>query len=223
MKTRPLLAVLVLALVIGAGLAVQHKRAAVAAWPAAGVPPLVAETRELAAGPVSLTLPATAEVQPVREAVLASRYSAYVIELDYFEGDRFRQGEVLARLDMSQVEADLTRAEAQLAQSRLQANTLAAELVAAKSLVMSEEARVARLQALLKRADAGAHPTAAGGAAVRHLPDRRLLQPGAGAGPLAEARQRADPGASAAAGGKRHPCRPRDPTSRGQRGGVRWL
>jgi multidrug efflux pump subunit AcrA (membrane-fusion protein) len=165
MKTRPLLAVLVLALVIGAGLAVQHKRAAVAAWPAAGVPPLVAETRELAAGPVSLTLPATAEVQPVREAVLASRYSAYVIELDYFEGDRFRQGEVLARLDMSQVEADLTRAEAQLAQSRLQANTLAAELVAAKSLVMSEEARVARLQALLKGKNATLEQVQAGEAA----------------------------------------------------------
>jgi len=47
----------------------------------------------------------------------------------------------------------------------LQANSLAAELVAAKSLVMSEEARVARLQALLKGKNATLEQVQAGEAA----------------------------------------------------------
>ncbi len=150
MNKKLLLILLVLVVVLGAVMAVRHKRAAIAARPAADIPPVVVDARELVAGTVTLTLPVSADVQAVRDAVLASRYAAYVTELTRFEGDRFKRGDVLARLDMSQADADLTRAEAQLAQSRLQESTVAADLAAAKSLVQSEEDRVARLNALYK-------------------------------------------------------------------------
>ena len=150
MNKKLLLAVVVAALVVGLAMAVKHKREAVAARTAAQIPPVVVDARELVAGAVVLTLPVSVDVQAVRDTVLASRYAAYVTELTRFEGDHFKRGEVLARLDMSQAEADLTRAEAQLAQSRLQEGTVAADLAAAKSLVQSEEDRLARLDALYK-------------------------------------------------------------------------
>lgn len=140
-----LIAVLLLALAAGAVVAVQHKRAAVAARPAAGISPIGVDSLRLAPGTVVLTLPVSAEVQALRDAVLASRASAYVAELTRFEGDRFRKGEVLVRLDMSQAESERLRAEAALAQSRLQQGTVAADLAAAESLVKTETERVARL------------------------------------------------------------------------------
>lgn len=148
-KTKKLLiAVLLLALAAGAVVAVKHKRAAVAARPAAGIPPVGVDSLRLAPATVVLTLPVSAEVQALRDAVLASRSSAYVAELTRFEGDRFKKGEVLVRLDMSQAESERLRAEAALAQSRLQQGTVTADLAAAESLVKSETERVARLAKL---------------------------------------------------------------------------
>jgi len=150
MNKKLVIVLLLVALVMGAVLAVRHKQQAIATRPAAGIPPVVVDARELVAADVTLTLPVSAEVQAVRDAVLASRYAAYVTEVTRFEGDRFKRGDVLVRLDMSQAEADLTRAEAQLAQNRLQESTVAADLAAAKSLAQSEAERLARLQALYK-------------------------------------------------------------------------
>lgn len=150
MKKKLILAAVLLAVGVGGGLAIKHKRAQIAARATAAIPPVAVETRRLNPSPVSLTLPATAEVLALREAVLASRYAAYVTDLTRFEGDRFRKGDVLARLDASQAEADLARANAQLAQTRLQEGTLASDRAAAQSLVQSEEERVARLVELHK-------------------------------------------------------------------------
>ncbi len=110
MKSKLLIAILLLALVGGAVLAVKHKRAQVAERPSAGIPAVVVEARQLGAGPVTLTLPASVEVQAVREAMLASRFSANITELTRLEGDRFKKGDVLVRLDLAQADADRLRA-----------------------------------------------------------------------------------------------------------------
>ena len=120
MKKQLLIAILLLALLGGAMLAVKHKRAQVAERPRAGIPAVVVESRQLSAGPVSLTLPASVEVQAVREAMLASRFSANITELTRLEGDRFKKGDVLVRLDLTQADADRLRADAELARVRLQ-------------------------------------------------------------------------------------------------------
>lgn len=143
------IAVLLLALIGGAVLAVKHKRAQVAERPSAGIPAVVVTARELSSGPATLTLPASAEVVAAREAVLASRFSANITELTRLEGDRFKKGEVLVRLDLSQAEADRLRAEAELARVRLQEDSLAADLAAARSNLKAEQDRVQRLESLL--------------------------------------------------------------------------
>ena len=149
MKMKLLISALLLALIGGAVLAVKHKRAQVAARPAAGIPAVVVEARQLAAGPVTLSLPASVEVQAVREAMLASRFSANITELTRLEGDRFKKGEVLVRLDLAQAEADRLRADAELARVRLQESSFAADLAAARSNLKAEQERNQRMESLL--------------------------------------------------------------------------
>ena len=62
MKKKILIAVLLLALIGGAVLAVKHKRTQVAERPVAGIPAVVVTARQLAAGPVTLSLPASVVV-----------------------------------------------------------------------------------------------------------------------------------------------------------------
>lgn len=150
MKKKILLLVLIAAVVAGAVLALKHKREAVAARPAAGIPPVVLDARRLDPVLAVLTRPVSAEVVALRDAVLASRLAAYVLELPRYEGERVKRGEVLARLDVSQAEAELARAEAQLAETRLRQGSLTAELAAARALAQSESDRAERLAALEK-------------------------------------------------------------------------
>ncbi len=149
MKKQLLIAILLLALLGGAMLAVKHKRAQVAERPRAGIPAVVVESRQLSAGPVSLTLPASVEVQAVREAMLASRFSANITELTRLEGDRFKKGDVLVRLDLAQADADRLRADAELARVRLQESSFAADLAAARSNLKAEQERNQRMESLL--------------------------------------------------------------------------
>lgn len=166
MKKKLLIAALLLALVFSAVLAVNHKRAQVAERPAAGIPAVVVEARELAAGPVTLTLPASVEVLAAREAVLASRFSANITELRRLEGDRFKKGEVLVRLDLAQAEADLLRAEAELARVRLQESSFAADLAAARSNLKAEQERYQRQESLLAIGGVALEQVQAGQAAL---------------------------------------------------------
>jgi multidrug efflux pump subunit AcrA (membrane-fusion protein) len=166
MKKKLLIAVLLLALIGGAVLAVKHKRAQVAERPAAGIPPVVVEARKLALGPVTLSLPVSVEVVAAREAVLASRFSANITELTRLEGDRFKKGDVLVRLDLAQAEADRLRAEAELARVRLQETGLAADLAAARSAYKAEQERYQRQEALLAIGGVALEQVQAGQAAL---------------------------------------------------------
>ena len=112
--------------------------------------PAVVEARLLKAGHTRLTQPVVVDVQALRDSVVASRLTAYVTALPLFEGERFKKGAILAKLDVSQAEAELQRSAAILAQSRLQEGTLAAELAATESSLKAEEERTRRVQALYK-------------------------------------------------------------------------
>jgi multidrug efflux pump subunit AcrA (membrane-fusion protein) len=166
MKTKFVIALLLLALAGGAALVVRHKRAQVAQRPAAGIPAVVVGERTLSGGPVTITLPVSAEVLAVREAALASRFSANVTELSRSEGDRFRKGEVLARLDLSQAESERLRAEAELARTRLQEDSLTADLAAARSQLKAEQDRSGRLESLLAIGGVALEQVQAGEAAL---------------------------------------------------------
>lgn len=99
--------------------------------------PVVVEARLLSVGHTRLTLPVVADVQAVRESMVASRLFAYVTALPLFEGERFKRGALLARLDMTSSDP-----------GKGQTNSLDTELAAADSNFKTEQERLRRTQAL---------------------------------------------------------------------------
>ena len=166
MKKKLLIAVILLPLFGGAVVAIKHKRAKVAGRPSAGIPAVVVRARQLVAGPVTLTLPASVEVLATREAILASRFSANITELTHLEGDGFKRGDVLVRLDLAQADADRLRADADLARVRLQETSVAADLAAARSNLEAEQERNQRLKSLLATKAVALEPVQVGLAAL---------------------------------------------------------
>lgn len=148
---KKIVTVLIILALVGAGVVlVKKKRQQLAETPPPQALPVVVEAQVLQAGKVVLSQRAVADVQPLRDSLLASRLSAYVTALPLFEGDRFKKGALLVKLDASQAEADWQRAEANLAQIRLQESTLAAELAAAESTLKAEQERTRRALSLYK-------------------------------------------------------------------------
>lgn len=99
--------------------------------------PVVAHARLLSAGHARLTVPVLADVQALRDGVIASRLLAYVTALPLFEGVRFKRGDLLARLDMTPS-----------GPGAAQGNSLATELAGAESNLKAEQERLRRAQAL---------------------------------------------------------------------------
>lgn len=130
--------VLILVAVVGAGAAlIAKKRHQLAQETTPQTLPVVVTSQTLQTGPVALTLRTTADVQAVRDSVVASRLTAYVTALPLFEGDRFKRGDLLARLDMSPP-----------GQGQAQGSSLDADLAAAESSLKAEQERLRRAQAL---------------------------------------------------------------------------
>ena len=129
---------LILVAAIGAGAAlITKKRHLLAQEPIPQALPVVVAALTLQTGPVALTLRTTADVQAVRDSVVASRLTAYVTALPLFEGERFKRGDLLARLDMSPP-----------GQGQSQGGSLDADLAAAESGLKAEQERLRRAQAL---------------------------------------------------------------------------
>lgn len=148
MKKKTVIVVLVIAGLVGAGMLVRHQKSRLGAEKPPAQVPVAVEARRLASVRFALTLPLVADVQAVQEANIASRLSGYVTELRYLEGDRFKKGEVLVRLDDADAQAQLQRAEADLARTRLQQGSLSADLAAARVAAQAARDRAARANAL---------------------------------------------------------------------------
>lgn len=137
MKKKTVVVLIILA-VVGAGAAlIMKKRHQLAQETTPQTLPVVVTTQTLQAGPVVLTLRTTADVQAVRDSMVASRLTAYVTALPLFEGDSFKRGDLLARLDMSPP-----------GQGQAQGSSLDADLAAAESNLKAEQERLRRAQAL---------------------------------------------------------------------------
>lgn len=148
MKKKTVIVVLVIAGLVGAGMLVRHQKSRLGAEKPPAQVPVAVEARRLASVRFALTLPLVADVQAVQEANIASRLTGYVTELRYLEGDRFKKGEVLVRLDDADAQAQLQRAEADLARTRLQQGSLSADLAAARVAAQAARDRAARANAL---------------------------------------------------------------------------
>ena len=148
MKNKTVIIILTVVALVGAGLLIRNQKSRLGAEKPPAQVPVAVEARRLASVRFALTLPLVADVQAVQEANIASRLTGYVTELRYLEGDRFKKGEVLVRLDDADAQAQLQRAEADLARTRLQQGSLSADLAAARVASQAARDRAARANAL---------------------------------------------------------------------------
>ena len=129
--------VFVLLLIATAVFLVRHQHQVLSAE----VPPsawaAVVQDRTLADEETRLTRPAVADVEAVDESVLSSRLSGYVVLMPLFEGSRFKRGDLLATIAMSQSDGNLS-----------QGNSLKTDLAAAESTLLVEQDRLQRSQKL---------------------------------------------------------------------------
>ncbi|MDP2759091.1 MAG: efflux RND transporter periplasmic adaptor subunit [Sideroxyarcus sp.] len=95
------------------------------------------EDRILNDGEVRLTRPAVADVVAMEQTVLSSRLSGYITRMPLFEGSRFKRGDVLATIEMSQSGG-----------GQSQGNSLKADLAAAESSLLAEQERLQRTRKL---------------------------------------------------------------------------
>ncbi|BCB26497.1 hemolysin D [Sulfurimicrobium lacus] len=126
---------IVIALVAAGAMLVKKKRDQLAKEPPPQALAVVVEAARLQPGPVTLTRRTTADVAALHETVIASRLSAYVIALPLSEGSKFKRGNVLAKLDMSQSDDGQT-------------SSLATDLAAAESSFRAEHERLERTRKL---------------------------------------------------------------------------
>ena len=113
---------------------------------------VVVESKDL-----TVQLKANGLVQPVRKINLSPKESARIVKLYIDEGDRVEQGQLLARMDSEQFQAQvnqykaaLARAQADLAQKRT--GSRPEEIAEARARVAVSVAHVAQAQAKLTRA-----------------------------------------------------------------------
>ena len=135
-KIIPILVVLLL-LIAGAVFLIRHQHHVLSSE----VPPtawtVVIHDRTLGEEAVRLTRPAVADVEAVNETVLASRLSGYVTRMPLYEGSRFKRGDLLATIEMSQSDG-----------MRSQGNSLEADLAFAKSALLAQEEHLQRSRKL---------------------------------------------------------------------------
>lgn len=125
------------ALTAGAVYLVRHQHQVLSAEALPSSWAVVIHTRTLGEEEVHLTRPAVADVEAVNQAVLASRLSGYVTHMPLFEGSKFKRGDMLATIEMSQPDGTMIRG-----------NSLKAELAAAKSSLLAVQDRLQRSQKL---------------------------------------------------------------------------
>lgn len=135
-KTIPVLLVL-LALIAAAVYLVRHQHHVLSAE----VPPtawaVVIHDRVLGEAAARLTRPAVADVEAVDQAVLSSRLSGYVTRMPLFEGSRFKRGDLLATIEMSQSRTN-----------RPQGDSLRTDLASAESALIAGQERLQRSRKL---------------------------------------------------------------------------
>ncbi len=114
------------AIVIGAGAVVQSQDTSADTSTTSGEAITISESRTVETGTLTLTLDAAGSLTPMANETLTFSASAPVTEILVQVGDQVRAGDVLARLDTSDAEAQIRVAELQLQQAQLSLDSLLA-------------------------------------------------------------------------------------------------
>ncbi len=148
--------ILVLVLAASAVKLLKTRKAALKKAPVAAVLPVVVDSVTLTRGPVLLTIDAMGVVSSDQSTTLSTRVSGRVLHVYKKEGDAVRKGDLLARIDVSDLEAKKKGIEAKLegieydlkVQREIHARTLKLLEIKGASVEQSrrEEAAIANLE-----------------------------------------------------------------------------
>jgi RND family efflux transporter MFP subunit len=141
--------VLVVAVVAAGLLLLQKRKADLAQASPPSILPAVVATSDLKTQPVSLTLPAMGMVASDISAVLSTRISGQVMQVFKQEGDSVKKGDILARIDATDLEAKKQGVTLQRQGIVFQVEARKAEVNALKMSLKSAEEAHARTQELL--------------------------------------------------------------------------
>jgi hypothetical protein len=131
--------ILALAIVAAGGALMIKQKNRLGQEPLSDVTPVVVGEQSVSDRQVNLTLATVADVMAVRDMVLASRLTAYVTHLSLFEGDHFKRGQLLVRMDMRQAGAGFPPE-----------NSLTADLAASATTFKAESESLSRSRGLYK-------------------------------------------------------------------------
>jgi multidrug efflux pump subunit AcrA (membrane-fusion protein) len=135
-KTIAVLTVLLL-LVASAVYLVRHQHHVISAEAPPSTWNVVIHDRTLSEEAAHLTRPAVADVEAMEQTVLSSRLSGYVTRMPLFEGSRFKRGDLLATIDMSQSDP-----------GQSQGNSLKADLASARIAQVAAQEHLQRSRRL---------------------------------------------------------------------------
>lgn len=124
---------------------------------AVAVAPIAVETLNVRSHAIANTLELSGTIRPIDQATLSTRVMGRITQLSLEAGDHFRQGDVLAQIDVmdmtaqtSQAESGVAQAQAEVARSQATLNQLEAQKLEAQSalkLAQINQARMKQLQA----------------------------------------------------------------------------
>ncbi len=132
----------------GAFVAIKSKQAKNDAFVAPVIAPILVSSMTANLAPVTLTQPTQVTVKAEIEQLLTARLTAQVVSLPVREGDVVKAGDLLAQLDDKSSRADLSVADAQLAQYKLEQASIKDQVDAAKLDWQAQKDTLSRLQKL---------------------------------------------------------------------------
>jgi RND family efflux transporter MFP subunit len=141
--------ILVFAIVAASLLLLNRRKAELARATPAPIMPAVVAAIDLKTQPVTLTLPAMGVVASDISAVLSTRISGQVIEVYKQEGDPVKKGEILARIDATDLEAKKQGIKLQSQGVAFQVEAKKAEVKALETALKSAQEAHARTRELL--------------------------------------------------------------------------
>ena len=123
----------------------------------AAAPDVAAMTVPVQSQPLRVRITASGTVQPIQTVNLSPKSAGIVAELLVEQGDRVSQGQVVARMENTDIQAQLTQARARVAQAEarlaaLRAGNRPQEIAQAEARVRQAEAQINETQARLELA-----------------------------------------------------------------------
>jgi len=109
-------------------------------------PAIAVETLSIRAQSLANTLELSGTIHPIAQATLSTRVSGRIIYFPLEAGDRFRQGDILARIDVQDIAAQTNQAQAGVAQAQAELARSQASLSQLRSQKLSAQAALRQAQ-----------------------------------------------------------------------------